>query len=78
MVKDISKLIGKKVRYFDYNGFERYGSIVAIEPYPKDDSVVYLYISDDDIDYNIHNDIVFGVLVNYADIRTSIEVCLVE
>lgn len=69
-----NNIIGKHVRYFDYLDDERFGTIVAIEPYPMDPEVVYVYIEDEDPEYNVHQDFVNGSLITYAEIRPSTEV----
>lgn len=71
-------LIGKSVKYFDYVGDERFGKIIAIEPYAYDSDLAYIYIEDQEIEYNIHQDIVNGILIKYADIVLSEEVYLDE
>ena len=70
----MKKLIGKSVKYFDYLDTERFGTIVAIEPYPNDPEQVYVYISDTDEEFNIHSDLVNGQQINYAELRLSSEV----
>lgn len=67
-------LIGKSIKYFDYLGSERYGSIAAIEPYPEDQNQRYIYIEDCDPEFNIHQDCITGKNINYAEIRLSSEV----
>lgn len=37
-----------KVKYFSFIGEERTGKVVAIEPYPMDESLVYVYIMNDE------------------------------
>lgn len=73
-MKQIDNAIGKAVKYFDYLGFERYGSIVAIEPYPMDPNQLYIYISDEEPEFNIHQ--MEGTGIKYAEIRPSGEVYL--
>lgn len=72
----MDELIGTRVKYYDYLDMERFGTIVDIEPYPNDSSIVYLYIRDVDDEYNIHNDVVNGKTINYAEIRPSNDVYL--
>jgi hypothetical protein len=67
-------LIGLHVRYFDYLDMERFGTVIMSEPYPNDESVRYVYIEDDDPEYNIHQDVVLGQTILYAEIRLSTEV----
>lgn len=75
---DKDPLVGLHVRYFDYLGLERFGKIVATEPYLSDHSVAYIYIEDDDPEYNIHQDMVFGNNITYAELRLSTEVNIDE
>ena len=71
-------VIGKSVKYYDYLDDERFGTIVAIEPYNQNEGVVYVYISDNEEEYNFHQDMVGGKLVKYAELRLSTEVYLDE
>ena len=70
--------IGKHVKYFDYLGLERFGNIIFIEPYhfgePED--LYYIYIQDEEPEFNIHEIIVDGKVVQYAEIRINVEVFL--
>lgn len=75
-LKDPNELIGKQVIYFDYLGEEHHGSIVAIEPCILSQNELYIYINDEDQDFNIHQDIVNGVQITYAELRPSSEVIL--
>jgi hypothetical protein len=82
-------VLGADIIYKDYLGCERPGKIGFIEPYegPQDDDdklVVWIYVIDDDPEYNIH-EFVFdaGVqgkpdlkTINYAELRLSSEVVL--
>lgn len=74
MSRALFNIIGKHVKYFDYVGDERFGTIIAAEPYPMDPEVAYVYIEDEDPEYNIHEDFVGGTLIKYAEIRPSTEV----
>lgn len=67
------ELIGKHVMYFDFLGIDSFGYIVAIEPGPEPD-IVYCYIEDEDMEDNIHEDVVNGKKIKYAEIRLSSEV----
>lgn len=75
-MKKQKMIMGSHVRYFDYMGFERFGTIVAIEPYPADSTLAYIYILDEEPEYNVHQDIISGVSVVYAELRPSDEVYL--
>lgn len=72
MLIDSSATIGQAVKYFDYLGLERYGKIVGIEPCIDD--IAYIYIEDEEVEYNIHDHIINGNPIRYAEIRTSDEV----
>ena len=74
----IKSLIGKTVKYYDYLDSERFGRIVAIEDNHNNPSTPYIYIEDEESEYNIHSDIVNGAQIAYAEIRISSEVYLVE
>lgn len=74
MMKETNELIGQHVIYYDYIGIECYGIIVAIEPFSEDE--VLIYIEDEDSEDNIHNDIVNGINIRYAEIRRSSEIYL--
>lgn len=70
-----SNAIGLHVKYYDYLGIDRFGTIVAVEPtnmYGSD--IFYVYIEDENMDYNIHEDIINGTRIKYAELRLSIEV----
>lgn len=72
----MKNLIGAQVIYFDYLGLERSGRIIHVEPYPCEPDVAYLYIEDEESEFNIHRDMVYGKELVYADIRLSTEVVL--
>jgi len=74
MNKHVS-IIGAHVKYFDFLGEMHYGSIIAVEPSPNPEEP-YLYISDEDEEFNTHEDLVNGTMIRYAEIRISSEVCL--
>lgn len=61
--------IGQAIKYYDYLGLERYGKIVGVEPYLDD--IAYIYIEDEEVEYNIHNHVINGNPIHYAEIRTS-------
>ena len=69
-------VIGKSVKYYDYLGFERFGKIVAIEPYVH--PIYWIYIEDSDPDFNFYEDVVNGKVVSYGEIRPSDEVYIDE
>ena len=75
----MNEVIGTHVRYFDYLDNERFGTVVAAEPVlygPSD--LAWLYIEDEEPEYNIHQDFVCGQLITYAEIRVSNEVYIDE
>lgn len=72
--KPKDNLIGTHVRYFDYLGLERFGVIIASEPYIHDNTVMYVYIEDEEPEFNIHEDIVNNQSIKYADIRLTSEI----
>lgn len=76
MLKESYELIGQHVVYYDYLGIESYGIIVAIEPYSEDQ--IYVYIEDEDGEDNIHEDIINGKQIRYAEMRLSSEIYLDE
>lgn len=69
-----NEIIGKKVRYYDYLDCERDGTIIDLEI--SQNGICYVYISDSDEDYNIHEDVVNGRLIRYAELRNSEDVYL--
>ena len=75
-MKDVNELIGKQVTYFDYLGEEHHGSIVAIESCRISKDEVYIYINDEEQEFNIHQDVINGVQIIYAELRPSSEVIL--
>lgn len=72
----MDEVIGTHVRYFDYLGLERFGIVIAAEHYRDD--LAYLYIEDEEPEYNIHEDFVNGAIVRYAEIRLSDQVNIDE
>lgn len=75
----MDNIIGKAVKYYDYVGDERFGSIIAIEPSNFGEDIVYCYIEDEDPEYNIHNDLIMnGMIKRYAELRLSTEVYIDE
>ena len=75
MLIQLNELIGKHIIYFDYLGIESYGIIAGVEPCNEEDQV-YVYIEDEDIGDNIHEDIINGKNIRYAEIRLSTEIYL--
>lgn len=75
-MKDVNELIGKQVTYFDYLGEEHHGSIVAIESCRVSQDEVYIYIDDEEQEFNIHQDVINGVQITYAELRPSSEIIL--
>ena len=92
MIIPADNVIGAKIIYEDYLGFERYGSIGWIEQYngPENDDpdslVVWVYVVDEDPEYNTHEFITnMGTFdkpdirhIMYADLRLSTELRLDE
>lgn len=89
--KNAGNVIGTNVSYLDYLGYQRFGKIAWIEPYlgDQDDpekTTVWVYIVDEDPQYNVHEFIVnMGSLekpdikhIMYAELRLSTEVVLDE
>lgn len=75
----MDNIIGKAIKYYDYVGDERFGSIVAIEPSNIEDDVVYCYIEDEDPSYNIYDELIIdGMVKRYAELRLSTEVYIDE
>ena len=78
MYNPYKKFLGKTVKYYDYLDAERYGRIVAIEPNPNSPDTPFIYIEDEEQEFNEHRDIVNGKEVHYAEIRLSSEIYQVE
>lgn len=72
------KLLGKTIKYYDYLDAERYGRIAAVEHNPNAPDTPYIYIEDEEQEFNIHQDNINGKEINYAEIRPSNEVYPVE
>ena len=66
--------LGQSVKYFDYLDGERFGRIVAMEPYPYDPTLAWIYIEDEESEYNNKFDVINGVQICYAELRISTEV----
>lgn len=69
-------IIGTRVIYFDYLGCERYGKVVFFEPCSFDNTIVYLYIEDDEYDENNKSILINNIEIRYAEIRLSSDVAL--
>ena len=74
----MDNITGLHVKYYDYLGLERFGRIIFTEPYPYDTSILYVYIEDEEIEFNIHKDVLNGNEIEYAEIRLSSEVYIDE
>lgn len=68
------EIIGLSVRYFDYLGLERFGRIVFAEPSNMTPDIVYVYIEDEESEFNIHELALVSKVIKYAEIRESTEV----
>ena len=68
------EIIGLSVRYFDYLGLERFGRIVFAEPSNTNPDIVYVYIEDEESEFNIHEVAAVSKIIKYAEIRESTEV----
>lgn len=69
-----SNAIGLHVKYYDYLGIDRYGKIIAVERSNMNPDDFYVYIEDEVPEYNIHEDMVNGVIIRYTEIRLSQDV----
>ena len=69
-------IIGQHVKYYDYLGTERFGNIAAFEPAGND--LAWIYIVDEDPNFNDKVDLVNGVQIQYAEVRISTEVYIDE
>ena len=74
----MDNITGLHVKYYDYLGLERFGRIIFTEPYPYDTSILYVYIEDEETEFNIHKDVLNGNEIEYAEIRLSSEVYIDE
>ena len=68
------EIIGLSVRYFDYLGLERFGRIVFAEPSNANPNTVYVYIEDEESEFNVHEVALVSKVIRYAEIRESTEV----
>lgn len=71
-------IVGTRVKYYDYLDSERFGKIIAVEPYPYHDDMIYCYIEDDDMEENMYEDVVNGEMIRYAALRVSVDIYLDE
>lgn len=71
-------IIGLHVKYFDYLGLERFGRICYTEPSNMNPSIIYVYIDDEEPEFNIHTIMTPNGELKYAEIRTNEEVYLDE
>lgn len=71
-------IIGLHIKYFDYLGLERFGRICYSEPSNMSPEIVYVYIDDEEPEYNIHTVMTPNGEIKYAEIRTNTEVYLDE
>lgn len=70
----IKNCIGLHVKYFDYLGLERFGRIIYVEPSNMNPDIFYVYIEDEEPEFNIHDININGEVKMYADLRPSNEV----
>lgn len=71
-------IIGLHIRYFDYLGLERFGRICYVELSSIGPETVYVYIDDEEPEFNIHELAAPSGIIKYAEIRTNEEVYLDE
>lgn len=71
-------IIGLHIKYFDYLGLERFGRICYAEPFNMSPEIVYVYIDDEEPEFNIHEIMTPSGIIKYAEMRTSEEVYLDE
>lgn len=70
----IKNCIGLHVKYFDYLGLERFGRIIYVEPSNMNPDIFYVYIEDEEPEFNIHDIIIDGEVKMYAELRPNNEV----
>ena len=68
--------IGLHVKYFDYLGLERFGRIIYVEPSNMNPDKFYVYIEDEESEFNIHDININGEIKMYAELRINDEVYL--
>lgn len=66
--------IGLHVKYFDYLGLERFGIIIYVEPSNMNPDKFYVYIEDEESEFNIHDININGEIKMYAELRINDEV----
>lgn len=66
--------IGLHVKYFDYLGLERFGRIIYVEPSNMNPDKFYVYIEDEESEFNIHDININGEIKMYAELRINDEV----
>lgn len=74
----MDNIIGLHIKYFDYLGLERFGRICYVEPSNISQDIVYIYIEDEEPEFNIHTVMTSMGSIKYAEIRTNEEVYLDE
>lgn len=74
----MDNIIGLHIKYFDYLGLERFGRICYSEPSNMDQNTIYVYIEDEESEFNIHTIMTPNGELKYAEIRTNEEVYLDE
>lgn len=70
----MDNIIGLHIKYFDYLGLERFGRICYAEPSNVNPNQIYVYIDDEEPEFNIHEVITPSGPLKYAEIRTNEEV----
>ena len=68
--------IGLHVKYFDYLGLERFGRIIYVEPSNMNPDKFYVYIEDEESEFNIHDININGEIKMYAELRINDEIYL--
>lgn len=66
--------IGLHVKYFDYLGLERFGRIIYVEPSNMNPDKFYVYIEDEESEFNIHDINIDGEIKMYAELRINDEI----
>ena len=74
----MQEIIGLHIKYFDYLGLERFGRICYADPSNMNPSIIYVYIDDEETEFNIHSIMTPNGEIKYAEIRTNEEVYLDE
>lgn len=68
--------IGLHVKYFDYLGLERFGRIIYVEPSNMNPDKFYVYIEDEESEFNIRDININGEIKMYAELRINDEIYL--